>query len=786
MTGPPVTAKEGVEEEARTILAHLDRIDLSHYAVLGDYVRFEEETRNRLKDFRQLLIAGFESHDPRPNNFLLWGPPGSGKTYLVQQIASLLAPAVRYFEVNLSKLDEPEFRATLARIATQPGEIVCLVDEVDAKPGEAWPYEALLTALEPSQLRTSRATFCLAGSGGGDLSAFKDSIRRRPKGTDLLSRIPARHECAVPPLGIGDRLIVAAAQLVSSAREEGREVHEVERLALYYVAVHPALASARQLRALAGQSALRIPRGEDRVRYDYLFSGGDPENKEFWSEIGNARYGLVNSFVEVTGLEPTGRPHRGDSVTRSAPPRPEEEKLDRHRLAVLPFLNISPDAADGYFADGLTEELISTVSHIGGLRVIARTSVMRFRDDPRSAHRAARELRVGTLLEGSVRKAGDDLRITAQLIDARNEEPVWSATFDRRLENVFAIQKEIAQRIAESLKVEMRAPQWDAIGRPPTTSLAAYEYYLKGRQLWWQGGEPSYRAAILHFEKAIELDPDYALAFCGLADSYALLGNQGYIPLSDALEKAEVAARKALALNPNLADAHVSLAPVLYNRYDWPGAEVELRRAVALDSNNVLAHYWLAIDLSVQGKVDEALEHAKRAAAIDPLSRQSALQPAVFLYEKRDFEAAIAYMEEVERRIGLRSEVYRGLCELGLGRLDSALEDLRRAASGPMEKAPGRRTFLAIAFGRAGRTEESRKILDQLEVEARSGPVPAGLLAVAFSALGDRDRAFEWFDRAFEQKTVLGVEDLMVDPLLDGIRSDPRFPGLLRKFNHVA
>lgn len=453
-----------------------------------------------------------------------------------------------------------------------------------------------------------------------------------------------------------------------------------------------------------------------------------------------------------------------------------------HRLAVLPFSNMSPDPQDEFFADGLTEELITELARVPGCQVIARTSIMRYKTSPKGIKDVGRELRVDCALEGSVRKSGHRIRITAQLIDTQSEAHLWADRFDLELGELFELQSEIASRVANALKVELEPQQRDALGKSATRNVEAFEYYLKGRQVWWQAGDANYRAAILYFEKAIELDPNFALAYCGLADSHALLGNHGYVPLKEALKRAETAAKRALELDPDLADAHVSLAPVLYNRYDWAGAETELRRAVALDPNNVLAHYWLAVVVAVGGRLQEALEESRKAATLDPLSRQAVLSPAGWLYNLRDYDGAISYLDEVERRLGFRTEIYRGLNEMCLGRYDSALENLRKAASGSFESAPNRRALLAVACARAGKSDESQRILNRLVEEAQVGRAPAGVVALVYGALGDNDRAFEWFDRAFEERTVLGVEDLKIDPLLDGIRSDPRYPELLRKF----
>jgi TolB-like protein/Flp pilus assembly protein TadD len=779
MSGASLAGGPTHDGEAQTLLLALDELDLARSTIVGSYVRFDEPTRNALKEFRQRTVAAFESQSRAPTNFLLWGPPGSGKSYLVQQVAASLGASVRYVELNLAQLAEADFRAALDALAAEPRDVLCLIDEIDAKPEAAWPYEALLPHLEPPSPRAHRTSFCLAGSGGLDRKEFRERIAGRPKGTDLLSRIPRGNEFTVQRLGPGDKILVSAAQLLASAKEEGREVREIEKLALYFIAVNPDLASARQLRGLASQTAQRIPKGEDRLRYDYLFAAGDPENKQFWTKVEPLRDRLANAFVPVRGVGGTealsATAGRGPGNGSNAGP------ADPRRLAILPFLNISPDPADAYFADGLTEELIATVSRIGRLRVIARTSVMRFRDHPKSAIETARELNVGSLLEGSVRKAGSDLRVTAQLVDVSTDEPLWSTTFDRRLENVFAIQQELAQRIAESLQVKLLAGEKARLRRRPTENFEAYELYLRGRHSFL-GSESDLRLALQHYRKAAELDPTFALAYCGIAEAEALLGNRGHTPLPPALERAEAAVRTALRLDPELSEAHVALAPVLYNRYNWEGALAELDRALELDSSNMLANFWRAVALGTLGRPAEGIENARKAIELDPLILRRRIGLAQQYYWMREYDRAIEVFSEVPNFgtadgfwILAYAHILSGRGQKGIPLLEALSTDRRLA--GPWPSAQ-----LAGGYARVGRTEEAREILRGLLDRAATETIPAGVFAWIYVGLGEFDAAVEWFRKAHAEGSAVAVEDLNVDPYYDEFRRDPRFPELLRLF----
>jgi pimeloyl-ACP methyl ester carboxylesterase len=296
---PPRAPEETEIDRAARLLAGANRWTVAEFQVVGSYVRFDPVIRNPLKDFRQRVVAGLRRPTRGRESYLLWGQPGSGKTYLVQQVAESVGSDTTYVEMNLARLDEAAFRAAIARVGADSGRFLCLVDEVDARPTEGWPYEALLPYLEPPRDPSGARTFVLAGSSASSLGEMKQRISTRPKGTDLLSRIPASNEFSIPSLTADDKLSVVLAQLTTAAAERGRTVREVEKLALCYVLGHPQLGSPRQLREVAVRCVERMPEGEDRIKYDHLFEPGDGENKEFWLRTRPYHTELLNSFVSV-------------------------------------------------------------------------------------------------------------------------------------------------------------------------------------------------------------------------------------------------------------------------------------------------------------------------------------------------------------------------------------------------------------------------------------------------------------------------------------------------------
>jgi hypothetical protein len=291
------TAVDGAAPEARALIAGLEEVALSKYRVVGKYTRYGEAVRNTLKDARARIVAGCLQPSRKRENHLIWAAPGSGKTYFAQQIAASLPGTIRYQELNLAKCSEEEFHAGLSTIDYKDGPCLCLIDECDAKLQEPWPYEILLPYLDASAERGRPLVFVLAGSGGANLAEMKQRMAVRPKGPDLLSRIPSGNEYEITPLSVGDRILVVLSQFREVGKEFNREINSVEKLGLYYVALTPHLTNARQLREFAVRAIERVPANDDRVKYDHLFSAGDPENKAFWLQAQPLGAPLVNSFT---------------------------------------------------------------------------------------------------------------------------------------------------------------------------------------------------------------------------------------------------------------------------------------------------------------------------------------------------------------------------------------------------------------------------------------------------------------------------------------------------------
>ena len=451
-----------------------------------------------------------------------------------------------------------------------------------------------------------------------------------------------------------------------------------------------------------------------------------------------------------------------------------------YRIAVLPFSNISPDAKDEYFADGMTEELISTLSRIQGLRVIARTSVMQYKGVQKSVAAIGRELNVKAVLEGSVRKSGNKLRITVQLIDAANQEHLWSEEYDRELTDVFVIQGAVAQRVAEALQVQLAAGERTQIGKSWTGNVEAYTLYLRGRYAWNKRSPADLLESVEYFKKSAQKDPRYALAYAGLADAYTLLGNYYVLPPTDAYTQAQAAAMKALEIDESLAEAHTSLAfALMHYRWDWAGAEIEFKRAIELNPSYAVGESWYAYFLTVTGRFDEAVAVRTRAQELDPLSVVVRSDVGLTMYFARKYEETV---EQFHKTLSSDPSFYAAYIPLGaallhLHRPDEAIAAFRKARVFS-QNHPIPSAALAYALAVSGKKEEAIKIAEGLKKLSSRSYVSPYWIGIIYAGLGDDSAAFDWLDKGIASHDGSMIF-LKVEPILDRLRPDPRFGKLL-------
>ena len=456
-------------------------------------------------------------------------------------------------------------------------------------------------------------------------------------------------------------------------------------------------------------------------------------------------------------------------------------RRDASRIAILPFANISPDPADEYFADGMTDELIAVLSKIGGLRVVARTSVMRFKGEKATANRIGQELKVGSLIEGSVRKSKDQVRITVQLVDTESEEQLWTETYNRNLQDIFSVQSDIAQQVAKALEVRLGVRENSALRREQTQNPEAYSFYLKGRHRWNLRSENEINRAIKYFEEAIGRDPGYALAYAGLADCYSILGYYAFRRPVAVYPRAKELAEKALSLNESIAEPHASLGEVLMQYFfDWKKAGSELDRALELNPSYATAHFWRATHHMALGRTDDSLTQVRKAVELDPLSMIILTDAARNLYLARRYDEAI---NQYQRSLDVDPNfpiAHKGLAEVyaQIGKYDEAVSEIERAIA-----LSGRSIFilddLGYIYARAGKREDASKVLEDLDKLANDEYVPSYGRAVICAALGNKEDAMNWLEKAYDERNFLVY--LKVDPAFDTLRKEERFLSLLGK-----
>jgi TolB-like protein/Tfp pilus assembly protein PilF len=469
--------------------------------------------------------------------------------------------------------------------------------------------------------------------------------------------------------------------------------------------------------------------------------------------------------------------------TRDALPLPVAGAAPaENAIAVLPFTNLSSEQENEYFSDGLTEELINALTKVEGLRVVAWSSAFQLKGKTRDIRRVAEQLKVRAILEGSVRRTSDRLRITAQLLDSADGHYLWSESYERALKDVFAVQDEISSAIVGALRIKLTGPQGRSLITHYTENLQAYHLYLKGRFYWNKRTEEDFYKSLGFFQQAIEIDPNYAPAYSGMADAYIMLGEHGSAPALSIMRKARAAASRALEIDPRLAEAHVSLGSVA-GLYEWKWAESEhhFRRALELNPSYPTAHHWYGYDfLAPHGRLNEAIAELERAHHLDPLSLIITTSLGTIYDMAREYEHARTYYEKV---FELEPGFVRAHLSCGRSYLH---QHMHREAIASFEKAreltpnsPVPLALLAHAYNVSGATAEATRLRQALDRFSRTCSVSSYLLARAHLDF-DNNCTLELLERAFEERDPR-MAHINVSPIFDSVRPDPRFGALVRR-----
>jgi serine/threonine-protein kinase len=450
-------------------------------------------------------------------------------------------------------------------------------------------------------------------------------------------------------------------------------------------------------------------------------------------------------------------------------------------VAVLPFVNASGDPNSEYLSDGITESLINSLSQLPHLKVMSRDSAFMYKGKDTDARTVGQALGVRAVLKGHVMQRGDNLEISAELVDARDDSHIWGQQYSRKAADIFALQGDLAKDMTSMLRMRLTGEDEKRMAKSYTANPEAYQDYLKGRYWWNKRGEQDLNKGIQYFQQAIARDPNYALAYSGLADSYAVLAGFGSVPPKEAYPKAKEAAQKAMEIDDTLAEAHASLGLILtmYD-WDWPGAEKEFQRAIELNPNYATAHAWYDLTLSATGRLEEAIAQSKRALTLDPVSMIGNWNAGYVFYLARQYDHSI---EQERKTLELDPSFVPAYVILGESYVQKSMY---REAVEAFEKAlaisPGSAEALSglgKAHALAGRKADAQKVLDRLNELSKQQYVAAWTNADVYTALGEKDKAYQWLEKAYEERSIFSSKG----PLWDPLRSDPRFADLLRRMN---
>jgi adenylate cyclase len=452
-------------------------------------------------------------------------------------------------------------------------------------------------------------------------------------------------------------------------------------------------------------------------------------------------------------------------------------------IAVLPFENLSRDPDNAFFTEGVQDEILTRLAKVADLKVIGRTSTRKFKSAPENLPDIAKQLGVANILEGSVQKSGDQVRVNVQLINALTNAHIWAEIYDRKLTDIFAVESDIAKAIATALQAKLTGAEKAMIAAQPTSDTTAYELYHKGRSLWEKRSGDNLAKAIAFYEQAIARDPKYALAYSGLANSYVLLPLYFSVPQRDAMAKAREAALKALQIDPNLAEAHNALGKILnFDDLDLAGAEREFQRAIELQPNNATAHQWYGNGpLDSLGRFDEAVAETKRAVELDPLSPIINTDRAFSLYYARRYDEAMAQAKKtIELDPGFfYSRQILGMVLQAKGDLPGAIAEFEKARQ--LSGDPLHLALLAVAKIRMGDKNIAQQVLVELD---KVNPDRQGLAydrALVYLAIGNKEEALRWLEHSYADRDGANLSWINVEPILDPLRGEPRFEALVQK-----
>jgi len=457
-------------------------------------------------------------------------------------------------------------------------------------------------------------------------------------------------------------------------------------------------------------------------------------------------------------------------------------ELPDKSLAVLPFANLSGNPENAYFAAGIQDEIITRLAKIGELKVVSCLSTQRFKSAPDDLPAIAKQLRVANVLQGSVQRTADAVRVNVQLVKAETDTHLWADTFDRKLTDVFQIESDIAKTIADKLQAKLTGSEEDAISAKPTSDLEAHQLYLKGRYLWNRRTGDNLKKALSYFQRAAEKDPNYALAYTGIADSCALIPVYGAGAPQDYYPRAKAAAQKALELDDTLGEAHASMANVFFRYLQLANSAREFQRSIELNPNYATAHQWYGrLTLLATGQFDRALAEAKRAVELNPISPIGRTDVATVYQVGRRYDEAIAGLRNV---LETDPDFYWAHRQLGLalelkGAPSDAIVEYQRASE--LNDDPRVLAFIGHVYAIMGHQTDARAILVQLTEASKTRYVSGYSFAVIHLGLGEKDQALNWLEKDGREPTGFEINFIKVDPYLDALRGDPRFEALVQK-----